>query len=81
MRADGYDVPAPAAAQRAMILPELYARMGLCQSRVTYMEPPEKRHPFHFHINGLENISRPFSFILKRDCDHAIAVPRFFCLL
>jgi allantoin racemase len=40
--ADGYDVPVLEAAQCAMTLLELYARMGIYQSRVTYMEPPEK---------------------------------------
>ncbi len=42
LRADGYDVPVLEAAQCAMTLLELYARMGLYQSRMTYMEPPEK---------------------------------------
>lgn len=42
LRADGYDVPVLEAAQCAMTLLELYARMGLYQSRITYMEPPEK---------------------------------------
>lgn len=40
--ADGYDVPVLEAAQCAMMLTELYARMGLYQSRQTYMDPPEK---------------------------------------
>ena len=42
LQADGYDVPVLGAAQCAMMLTELYARMGLYQSRLTYMEPPEK---------------------------------------
>ncbi len=42
LKADGYDVPVLEAAQCAMTLTELYARMGLYQSRQTYMEPPEK---------------------------------------
>lgn len=42
LRAEGYDVPVLEAAQCATILTELYARMGLYQSRQTYMEPPEK---------------------------------------
>lgn len=42
LRADGYDLPVLEAAQCAMTLLELYARMGLYQSRITYMEPPEK---------------------------------------
>lgn len=42
LRGDGYDVPVLEAAQCAMTLLELYARMGLYQSRQTYMEPPEK---------------------------------------
>ncbi len=42
LRADGYDVPVLEAAQCATILAELYARMGLYQSRQTYMAPPEK---------------------------------------
>lgn len=39
---DGYDVPVLEAARCAVTLTELYARMGLYQSRQTYMEPPEK---------------------------------------
>lgn len=39
---DGYDVPVMEAAQCAVTLTELYARMGFHQSRQTYMEPPEK---------------------------------------
>lgn len=42
LRADGYDVPVLEAAQCAVALTELYARMGLYQSRQTYMPPPEK---------------------------------------
>lgn len=42
LRADGYDVPVLEAARCATILTELYARMGLYQSRETYMKPPEK---------------------------------------
>ena len=42
LRAEGYDVPVLEAAQCAVTLAELYARMGLYQSRQTYMEPPEK---------------------------------------
>lgn len=42
LKADGYDVPVLEAAQCAVTLTELYARMGLYQSRQTYMEPPEK---------------------------------------
>lgn len=42
LQKDGYDVPVLEAAQCAMTLLELYARMGLYQSRETYMEPPEK---------------------------------------
>ena len=42
LQADGYDVPVLEAAQCAIMLTELYARMGLYQSRLTYMEPPEK---------------------------------------
>ncbi len=40
--ADGYDVPVLEAARCAVTLTELYARMGLYQSRQTYMAPPEK---------------------------------------
>lgn len=40
--AEGYDVPVLEAAQCAVTLTELYARMGLYQSRQTYMPPPEK---------------------------------------
>ena len=44
--ADGYDVPVLEAAQCAMMLTELYARMGLYPSRQTYLDPPEKvPHP------------------------------------
>ena len=42
LRAEGYDVPVLEAGQCAVTLAELYARMGLYQSRQTYMEPPEK---------------------------------------
>ncbi len=42
LKADGYDVPVLEAAQCALTLTELYARMGLYQSRQTYMAPPEK---------------------------------------
>ena len=42
LKVDGYDVPVLEAAQCAVTLTELYARMGLYQSRQTYMEPPEK---------------------------------------
>ena len=42
LKAVGYDVPVLEAAQCAMTLTELYARMGLYQSRQTYMEPPKK---------------------------------------
>ncbi|MGM9607649.1 MAG: aspartate/glutamate racemase family protein [Oscillospiraceae bacterium] len=42
LKADGYDVPVLEAAQCAMTLTELYARMGLYQSRQTYREPPKK---------------------------------------
>lgn len=42
LRGEGYDVPVLEAGQCAVTLAELYARMGLYQSRQTYMEPPEK---------------------------------------
>ena len=42
LRRDGYDVPVLEAARCAVALTELYARMGLYQSRQTYMAPPEK---------------------------------------
>lgn len=42
LKRDGYDVPVLEAAQCAVSLTELYARMGLYQSRQTYLEPPEK---------------------------------------
>lgn len=42
LKADGYDVPVLEAAQCAITLTELYARMGLYPSRQTYMDPPEK---------------------------------------
>ena len=42
LAADGYGVPVLEAAQCAVTLTELYARMGLSQSRQTYMPPPEK---------------------------------------
>ena len=42
LAADGYGVPVLEAAQCAVTLTELYARMGLSQSRLTYMPPPEK---------------------------------------
>ena len=37
----GYDVPVLEAAQCALKLCEVYAKMGLRQSRLTYMTPPE----------------------------------------
>ncbi|HJJ39527.1 MAG TPA: aspartate/glutamate racemase family protein [Methanocorpusculum sp.] len=40
--ADGYDVPVLEAGACAMTLTELYARMGLKPSRLTYMKPPIK---------------------------------------
>ena len=42
LAADGYGVPVLEAAQCAVTLTELYARMGLSQSRQTYMPPPKK---------------------------------------
>lgn len=42
LSADGYGVPVLEAAQCAVTLTELYARMGLSQSRLTYMPPPKK---------------------------------------
>lgn len=38
--AKGYDIPVIEAAQAAVMLLELEARMGLKQSRITYMRPP-----------------------------------------
>lgn len=38
----GYDLPVIEAAQAALALTELYARMGLRPSKLTYMRPPEK---------------------------------------
>lgn len=38
----GYDIPVIEAAQAAVMLLELEARMGLRQSRITYMRPPER---------------------------------------
>lgn len=40
--ADGYDVPILEAGACAMTMAELYARMGLKPSRLTYMKPPIK---------------------------------------
>ncbi len=40
--ADGYDVPVLEAGACAMTMAELYARMGLKPSRLTYMKPPVK---------------------------------------
>lgn len=42
LKADGYDVPVLEAGQCAMLLTELYARLGIHPSRQTYMTPPEK---------------------------------------
>lgn len=42
LKKDGYDVPVLEAGQCAVTLTELYARMGLYQSRQTYMAPPKK---------------------------------------
>lgn len=36
----GYDIPVLEAAQSAMKMCEMYAKMGLKQSRLTYMKPP-----------------------------------------
>lgn len=41
--AAGYDVPVLEAAQSALKLCEVYAEMGLRQSRLTYMTPPEHK--------------------------------------
>ena len=38
----GYRIPVMEAAQSAVMLLELTAKMGLCQSRITYMPIPEK---------------------------------------
>lgn len=38
----GYDIPVVEAAQSAVMLIELSAKMGLKHSRITYMKPPEK---------------------------------------
>lgn len=38
----GYDIPVIEAAQAAVMLLELYAKMNLRQSRITYMRPPER---------------------------------------
>lgn len=38
----GYDIPVIEAAQAAVMLLELSAKMGLRQSRITYMRPPER---------------------------------------
>lgn len=41
--AEGYDVPVLEAAQSALKLCEVYAKMGLRQSRLTYMTPPKRK--------------------------------------
>ena len=41
--AEGYDIPVLEAAQSALKLCEVYAKMGLRQSRLTYMTPPERK--------------------------------------
>ena len=41
--AEGYNVPVLEAAQSALKLCEVYAKMGLRQSRLTYMTPPERK--------------------------------------
>ena len=38
----GYDIPVIEAAQAAVMLLELSAKMGLKQSRITYMRPPQR---------------------------------------
>ncbi|GHP13875.1 hypothetical protein YK48G_13000 [Lentilactobacillus fungorum] len=43
LNSDGYDVPVLEAGQCAMLLTELYARMGIHPSRQTYMTPPAKQ--------------------------------------
>lgn len=40
--AAGYDIPVLEAGQSAVMLCELCAKMGLRQSRLTYMDPPER---------------------------------------
>lgn len=37
-----YDIPVIEAAQAAVMLLELSAKMGLKQSRITYMRPPQR---------------------------------------
>lgn len=39
---EGYDIPVVEAAQAALNTIELYAKMGLKHSRMTYMKPPQK---------------------------------------
>ena len=41
--AEKYDIPVLEAAQSALKLCEVYAKMGLRQSRLTYMTPPERK--------------------------------------
>lgn len=38
---NGYDIPVIESCQAAFLMLELYARMGLKQSRITYMKPPK----------------------------------------
>lgn len=45
LAADGYDIPVLEAAQCAMLMTEVYARMGIHPSRKTYTTPPEKDVP------------------------------------
>ena len=38
----GYDIPVLEAGQSAVMMCQLYAKMGLKQSRITYMKPPQR---------------------------------------
>lgn len=42
LNADGYDIPVVEAAQSAVMMLEMYVKMGLRHSRLTYLPPAEK---------------------------------------
>ena len=42
LKSQGYEIPVIEAAQAAVMLLEVEAKMHLLQSRITYMRPPKK---------------------------------------
>jgi allantoin racemase len=52
LRADGYDTVVIEAAQAALMMCETFVRMGLHQSRITYM-PPRDKERFWWSGDGI----------------------------